>query len=170
MIQDSPINRVPKGLLGFLDIKAMGKNPSRFAEQTAGVVETTPFYLTDGERLINDWALGTVVLAGRGFDGSAALFTVPQNKIWLVSDISSQLDLMAVGNTIGYAHAQVNSQLVPKWIGDLSVWAANIVPFKGDRFEVPLIGTPGDRFGIFVTQIVANQTLSLALRVTEVDL
>lgn len=80
-----PINRIPKGLLDFLGLKALGRNPEVFMDDVRPTFELSPWYLgTHAEGLAFSEQL-TNVLPVLSFSFRAGFGTaarVPANEWW----------------------------------------------------------------------------------------
>lgn len=82
---DAPINRLPSGFLGMVDVKSMGKNPRSLHELVQPTLDMTRWY-SMSQRVRR--AFTTVAPAGPGTTYFAAggpnSNRVPENKCWLV--------------------------------------------------------------------------------------
>lgn len=87
------INRLPRGLLSYLDSQTQGENPSQLGQVVAPVLNMEPFYrsLARYERL----QLGNLT-----FDTltDTIQFLVPSNETWLIHHAS-----LRVNNLTGFA-------------------------------------------------------------------
>jgi len=73
------IQRVPRGLLGFLGLRGSGQLPSELSPTIAGVVDATVLYARDDFR----WARAAEPAANTSWLKYATQ-TVPQGEIWVV--------------------------------------------------------------------------------------
>lgn len=92
-----PIQVIPPGLLGFLQLKSSGRNPTQISEELRGVLDLTSWYY---QARVIEFTLspdipgaGTMnraisVASGRGFKtwngGTATSCTVPQTEWWWI--------------------------------------------------------------------------------------
>lgn len=89
------INRVPKGLLGVLDAKTLGRTPEDLAPVVTGVMDLTAYYENDIPQTIvsaSDAAVAAV--------GDFAPITVPEGELWLVYAVSSIVAAQAAGDAL----------------------------------------------------------------------
>jgi len=75
----APINRLPLGLLSFLDIKQMGKNPAALGDVLLPVLEMGEFFL--GPHVSRRASTGVSVT---GVGNFATDLVVPNGKVWIV--------------------------------------------------------------------------------------
>lgn len=171
-ISDSPINRVPRGLLGFVDVKAMGKNPARLSDSVAPVLDLTALYMTDGLRQqVEAGAPVDFIVAGTW----QPKYVVPANKIWLVRSIATVCNTVAAANNIQFLHAvNQNGLAYPdgfRWTGIPSpVWTTGDVPVWADFFNpTPLVLRGGEAVGWYGIRNAAVQAARMQLSYLEVD-
>jgi len=81
----SPIQRIPPGLLDFLDARGTGRNPSEIEDAVRGVVDLTPFYQS------LDLTSATVSASGVNAVGSAAVIGVPAGEVWTIQALALHL-------------------------------------------------------------------------------
>jgi len=73
------LQKAPVGILGALNLKTEGQNPSEFSDTVLGVIDVTNFYLGLETKISRQ----TLTIANPGTFGSAA-HTVPVGKVWRV--------------------------------------------------------------------------------------
>lgn len=107
------INRVPKGLLGLLDLKTQGDNPAQMVPQVQPTLDLRDFY-AQGTR---DTLSSAIAVGALGLFTPPAL-VVPQGEEWLLYGMSAVMSAppIAVGATlalsIGVAPAEAASRFV----------------------------------------------------------
>lgn len=84
----SRIQRIPRGLLAFLDMVGTGQNPVVFGDAVAPVVDIRDFYLS--ETILSQEATGTAQNAG-----DTITLSVPANTTWIVRAIQATLNVNA---------------------------------------------------------------------------
>lgn len=178
MIGQPPINRLAQGLLGFLDIKSMGKNPTHLGETVAGTISLEPFYALNSNAT-NFGRLGApaapvvntfepLIASAYNKLGTPLPDEVPSNECWLVTN-------WAVGCT---AAAGNQPQVLPSWV-DASGYG-QVVPFA-DASSVPALSSdavvlepfllpPGARIGIQVRYAPIGATIGSTIRLLRFQL
>lgn len=93
-----PIQQIPGGLLGFLQMKNAGRNPSVLPDELAAVLE------------MRDWYWQTFPLIAAGVDAAIAAaglvdkLTVPAGEYWAVHDVEIVATLAAASNGLFVAY------------------------------------------------------------------
>lgn len=91
-IKQPPIQVIPPGLLGFLQLKNGGQNPRQFPEVLQPVLELMHWYLFANSEVV----LGTdAAIAAAGL---VNYLTVPDDEFWAVHDVQAAVTL-AAGST-----------------------------------------------------------------------
>lgn len=170
-IDDSPINRFAAGLLGLVDIKAMGKNPSRLSQVVSPVLDLEPYYRAE-TRQVNFYIVNPVVATGFFFPSVSGAI-VPTGKVWLVENIRMAVQVGA-GNSISVtpAVARLNGANQDAfWSGNAStVTGAFAGIHLSYYFEKPLVCLPGMRLAISVNAFSGAGTIaSLTSTYSELD-
>lgn len=175
-----PIQLIPPGLLGLLQLKQLGRLPDKLADTVAGVVELRDWYLTarrvDQTTLFGNATLVTAAL-GAGNTGFQAFHVgaaggpvciVPQNQLWWVEQLTIAASLVAADvirvlpavtsiSGIGFGVAVDYNDVTTARARQLSC-------------SIPrgFWAYPGDTFGVAVMDItsVPGITLSMGLRAT----
>lgn len=137
-----PINRLPAGFLGFVDVKQMGKNPSHIADTVAPVVDMTSFYVA-GSRSTKQGP--SVALGAGGPTRWVSDVFVPTGKCWMISEIE-----MVAAGVLGAGGTFQGYLMVLDPTGQ-SQWVSDPTPqyVTGDRvnhaayLERPFIALPG---------------------------
>lgn len=86
-IPEAPINRLPNGFLGLLDLKTGGRNPETLFRSVQPVVDMTRFYAESP----NEFLLATITITGDTgggffpFTAPVGGLVVPQNEVWYLS-------------------------------------------------------------------------------------
>jgi hypothetical protein len=146
----APLTLRPDGLLSLLGLQTNGRYPQRMGESLAPTLDLLPWYLAATGTELNVFSTNVATF---GFN---AVFTVPDNEIWLVESIvSTATATIAAGRIWGgqWAWQPYSGSLsVPRWLGplDTTLWTnAN-----GDRPGLYVSPEPfflargGARFGI----------------------
>lgn len=142
------VNRVPSGLLGYLDMKARGQNPRLLDGNVSASVDLDRWY----EQQQREIPFTLITPAGVGFVGVG---TVPQGQLWILRSISaySTAALLAattirISACLQLAAAAGNIALCP--VGEQLSFTV------GERIAVGWVGSyvlrPGDAVGYWVSQ------------------
>lgn len=180
-INDAPINRQPQGLLGFVDIKSMGKNPARLGDQVAPVLELRPYYAAAARRRR---AGTTAVIASPSIYDVAAGADVPlpQDKptgfyvenVWIQSSggaplASGEVQFTPYARIPGGASA---SQRILLALGPPSpLFSTGHTPFYTAALPTPVLLPPGSTWGLLMTRYspAVPEDYLVALTGTDVD-
>lgn len=174
-----PIQVIPPGLMGLLQLKTGGNLPSTLADVVAPVLELRDWYLT-ARRVDHNTLFGAIpqrVLAtgnngNFGFQLGGVNVQVPQNQIWYCEEMTINANLLAADYiraaptilTPGAGASFTGSHLVGPDVNDVVTARARSVAGKADR---GFWAFPGDIFGVQVFDILsAGITLNLFLRAT----
>lgn len=170
-IQDSPINRYPASLLGFLDIKAMGNNPRFLEQRVQPSIDLLKFYM-GGARQGRSFNLGSIT--GNGYK-PAVNAVVPQNKAWIVDNIwlsgPGLLDneVLSMAPTITQSTGFIMLGPITSWSGVTASSPIAIAPW--DLRDEPIICPAGYRFEIFIARVagITNFTVTINVSYVEAD-
>jgi hypothetical protein len=173
-----PIQVIPPGLVGLLQLKQLGRLPDNLLGDVNPVLELRDWYM-EARRV------STVTLFG-GFPATAAITTggvnfksmliggvnaaVPQGQIWYVEEFTVSGSIATAADSISFAAAMSQSPLTdiqlvgPPYI-DVITARARAAAAKADR---GYWARPGDTFGAFVVDVlsVGGITLVATLRAT----
>lgn len=162
------INRVPRGLLSYLDSKNAGQPPQTVAEQISATFRLEDFFFA--QQYVDLWGqvaaanTGAVGIAlASGFLGVAGgAFRVPPGEIWLVRSVSARVAGALLAGTeynvsLGYEATDVS--------GGTRIWhglghglqptgfsvagGSPVVNWSGE----PFVMVPNDQFGIYITRV-----------------
>lgn len=99
------INRLPRGLLSFLDTNTQGVNPAQLLETVTGNLDLEPFY-----RSLVRYENLTVTAVGAAASTQAASVFVPIDELWLLHGVSIQVNNTggAVASNFRYTVRQFN--------------------------------------------------------------
>ena len=153
------LQKGPDGLLGALDLKTLGQNPTEFPATLQGVLECTPYYLLRNRIVtVGSGAFVTVntLIAG---------ITTPNDEVWRVLAINgtSSRNVADVALTI---EQYVTLRRMSGAVGG-AIWTAQYGPvaatdllqFRGEVLPEPLWMGPGDQLRMHVgTTITAAAT------------
>lgn len=141
------IQRVPRGLVELLGMRASGDSPPQLAQQIIGSLELTDMFLADRMRLTSfssgvALALGTSITStgpGPGF-------------MWLVYQISYVFPTAVAAAASIRTHLGIARQSIVTNIVNLPDMGSGLVPAGdtascGVNFERPLVMVPGDNLG-----------------------
>lgn len=147
-------NRGVPGLLGYLDQKSDGRNPSYLAEVTQPVIDLDLWLRSEAEFR----ATASIPIAASAQVVSSA-FTVPQGEAWLAFDIEFGLLLtapstVAVGDmfsvqlgmraNLGFGADVALGPIDRALINGGVALVSNGGPFLVSRREAPVVMRPGD--------------------------
>jgi hypothetical protein len=107
------INRVPKGLLGLLDLKTQGDNPPQLVAGVQPSIELRDFYAQSTRD-----TLSAAVAVGALGQFSPAALVVPQGELWLVYGMSATMSAPPIAGaatialSIGVCPAEASSRFI----------------------------------------------------------
>lgn len=147
-------NRYGKGLLGFLDAKVRGQQPTAIHEVLQGTVDMSRFLEAGGEERINVFPLVTVA---PGFFAVAGM-TCPQGELWLLLGFAfSTTAGMSTAGDIFDCFPAINRVALNTFVAEaIGPQTVQVFPDAPCAFSlrVPNLLHPGDQLGLFRTQIV----------------
>jgi hypothetical protein len=147
----APINRLPAGFLGFVDVKAMGENPRTFLSEVQPGMDMRPFYTAGGRIFITSTA---VAVAGVG---TTPLLTVPQNKAWAAESMTvSTVGILGAGVSFTMCCAILDANGNRLWIGEKDVETTGGLGLARMNFPDVYIALPGYQFAVICTRIAAG--------------
>lgn len=150
----SKVNRVPPGLLSYLDIKAQGRSPDTLPDTLQAVTDLTQFYLQDrikyGAELLVRPA-GTAVTATYN---TAAMIVPDQQTLRLVLTYTCYVSTGAADTTDFTIYLQRSGSNVPFVAGGRVVLGNNAI--SGASFIQPFWMKYDDRLGFWRTQTSAG--------------
>ena len=157
------IQRLPKGLIDLLGMRATGDTPHQLAQSTIAQLEVTDYYLSD--RVVGLSVQPAAALAATGFSlgvGSA----VPAGEQWMVYSAA------IIVPTIAAATALKTSLVIRRAFAAYQVLVATPqIPASegfigGVTFERPMVMRSGDDLGCFTVNLTgvpaSTPTLYLA--------
>lgn len=169
MIEKAPINRLPEGLLGFLDIKSMGKNPSTLLDQVQAIISLEPFYALASISSSFSRAAGpavtnvfeTFTTPAYTNAGAALPETVPPQEIWLVTNFSVNATGTVVPTVLpAFLDTSGTSQVCPAFMHQ------STVGLSCDSTAVrPFLVPSGARLAVLIRNLALNGLLSVTMRV-----
>lgn len=145
------INRLPRGLLSYLDSQTQGENPDAMGSVVAPVLNIEPFYRS----LVGYEHRYT---GGAGFDVPPVLKTlnVPSNEVWLVHSVSGCVYNLTGVNIVSVSYSVVsiseNGMLYTDYLTLASGIRANL-PDQGfhrifSNFPSPYVAQPGGQISL----------------------
>lgn len=158
----STINRVPKGLLGTLDSKTLGRTPGELLPDVRGVYDLTPNYLAD-------IPMGGVIDINAAVNpvGIANTIEVPAGELWAVYNVALKVTLLNVGAPLfsiqfraidGSQHTLASYDRGaggPAGVGD------GIACFL--KWDSPFYASSGSQFLGFNDRLVVGESFNLAV-------
>lgn len=120
------INRLPNGLLSYVDTKTQGQNPAFLGEQVSPVLDMEPFY-----RSLARYEMQVSQNVAAGPNSYTNIVAVPNDEVWLLHAASVEF-----ANTVGP--------------NATNVWASCNL-WTGPQASISLLNTSGAVSGITVT-------------------
>lgn len=148
------INRFPQGLLGLLDLKTQGENPSQLSPLVQGTIELGDSYLIN-QRASNSQ---NSTLTGLGVTaGAYSNLVVPQGEIWVLYNLTAELGTPPLAAatfacSVGFVPTDNNRFIGLVSNGPTAVAAADFITAWEGRI---LLG-PGDSPQVFVTTLTGG--------------
>ena len=149
------INRFPQGLLGLLDLKTQGENPSQLSPLVQGTIELADSYLIN-QRSSNSQASTLTALGVTA--GAFSNLVVPQGEIWVLYNLTAELSTPPLAAAtfacaVGYVPTDNNRFIsLSDYNSVTAIAAADIIVAWTGRF---LLG-PGDSPQVFVTTLTGG--------------
>lgn len=105
-----PIQKIPSGLLGFLQLKNSGQNPSELPSLLQPILELRDWYFAADARNFYDSAGNVPIYSAPnntvgfvGFATGPTLITVPQDEMWFIQDYLVATATLIATDTIQFA-------------------------------------------------------------------
>ena len=130
---DSPLQKAPLGLLGALDLKTLGDNPSRFQGTVFPMIDAQEYYLAPNLDIVT--ATGNAQTSG-----TEVSYTVPNGYAYRLKAINAGIQLNNVGDLatdgisvrggirlptgIGAVLCSLNAPTVPALVNDTESWTS----------------------------------------------
>lgn len=161
------INRFPQGLLGLLDLKTQGVNPSLLGEIVTPVLELSNFYALNS-RASNSQSS---TLTGLGVTaGAYANLVVPQGELWVLYNLTAHLAAAPLGAAatfscgVGYVPTDNNrfiglgaeSQQIITGDDVIAQWQGEFVLAPGDSPQVYVTRLTGGNLGVRLNLVRAR--------------
>jgi len=157
----SPINTVPRGLLGLLGVQTGGRTPRDLDDRVYAGFEMFDLYtLADQRELYDATAVITAVLGD--YPNVNGILTVPQNELWYVRDFVVEAAIvLAVGENHAVAPAfytvgPAGAGITPWNLNGHSTFGPGQRPLV--RCSDPFWLKAGDRLGLYMTNVVASSS------------
>lgn len=162
-----PIQVIPPGLLGFLNLKSHGENPDTMGSEYQPTIELGEWLLQRDYELVGGTAMTLVTanLGSRPFTGGVLSSPVPADEWWYVHEFCVFSVVIAVGDTVGGAVAwrigdPGNFGISIHGPHEVFAGAANKVAlFRSDQ---PFFAPAGSQLALYVTQATFAVNLGLA--------
>lgn len=92
-----PVQVIAPGLLGFLQLKTLGRNPENFSDTIVPTMDVRTWYMEARHQLVTQAAINLGAGPFNGFQ-AASSFVVPNNEYWWVQNVT-----FSVGSAISGA-------------------------------------------------------------------
>jgi hypothetical protein len=162
-----PIQTIPTGLLGLLQLKELGRNPSQLQDAVQPTYDLFAQYVQ--QQMSNEFGIfgaqlttAALVTANHGlqvFTGAV----VPQNRIFYVYQLSADIQTQNAADFINAAPAVLQpsgrTTIVAPGVAD--VISARIRSWITAPITNPFFAAPGSTFGIYVYDILAGTTITV---------
>jgi hypothetical protein len=155
MTQWGPIQLIPPGLLGLLQLKNIGKNPSQLLDEVRPIMDILPMWYEAVAEELSGFSR-TPVTGNNGFASWTVPQIVPQGEIWWVMQYTVVTSEMGVGDSgqfgVGWQLPSVNHTYA---VGDISAINSGVgrCIAHGEQFFLP----PGGEL-LWFTNDVVNAT------------
>jgi hypothetical protein len=162
-LSPGPINTIPQGLLGLLQLKQLGRNPDQLSPVVAPHLELFPFYQA---RLETDLVVpGSDLINLPTATPGMTYFTtvVPNTQTWWIQRITAAGTLLAAESVIFALVTRVSGTGVGHLV---SGYFADVVTARARAFRITGGGfwaVPGTSFGIQVADDVTAATITFQL-------
>lgn len=150
MAGELTIQRVPRGLLDLFAMRGPGLNPSELQGAIYGVCDLLPFYLLDKQEVI---LTNTNNITTAGFYFTAAAGLVPDNEMWLLSNLTGLSNALTVGQILRGRMA-IQRQLVTQF--DVAPTEARETTTGAQwlsGWDCNKTLRPGDRLGVYISEV-----------------
>lgn len=102
MSQSGPIQVIPQGLLGFLNLKNNGQNPNTLDSNVMPVIDLTSWWFENRAEDIGTFTR-TPVTGNNGFGSWLTPIIVPEREAWWVLEYTIRSQPMGVGDSAAFA-------------------------------------------------------------------
>jgi len=159
-----PIQTIPQGLLGLLQLKQLGKNPFDLTDSVQSILDIFPLYV---QRLSNSTTLivgsDSLALATGNIGNRTFVTAVPQGQAWYIERMSidatmAAADFIRLAPSILYEGAGAGFCVAPD--------TSDAITARGRRLRTAAGGfwaPPGATFGVYVFDILAGTTIATQL-------
>lgn len=167
MINLSPINRQPAGLLGALDIKAMGANPKALSSYVSPIVDIRDLYTQPAMTRVFGPAVS--VTATGGFIPAGTVTQVPTGKVWFAHQVTALTNaVLGAGTTLRGSAAIYDADQTFVWVGPVSTFTVGELGIW--TIDGPKVMFPGHQLGFICNGFAGLATnVQLIVRRLEVD-
>lgn len=166
-----PIQTIPQGLLGLLQLKELGKNPPVLVDSVAPNLDLFQLY---AQRLMNgemglfggQMSTGNLVNGNHGFQQffvSGAACIVPQSEMWWVYEYSADVATLAAADTLSGGVAILQQASRPLLVGPTynDVITARVRSWISSPITTTFFAAPGATFGIYLTDILTGTNINV---------
>lgn len=162
---NSYLQKGPDGLLGALDLKTTGQNPSVFPEELQGVIDCLAFYLLRNRRLSSQTA------AFAAINTTISAFTVAQDEVVRVKGVGIVMSrpaadvALVIDMSISLRRATGTGTIAVFQTSLPAVAATDLIQQRGIVFDKGLWLGPGDRLALTVstTMTAAGSNVTLGV-------
>lgn len=152
-----PIQTIPFGLLGYLQLKNAGQNPAELVDTVQPVLEMREWYYETNAEVIISALSGLAFIPAATVAGNYTLFTVPNGQFWAILDYNVVINTQA-GQTVNYRHQYLNAPAPAGAAHGLTEYflfgANNLKHTHMPRsYRIPIVG-PGSPIGLNFSDLV----------------
>lgn len=147
------IQRVPRGLIDLLGMRATGQTPAQLGGDVRGSLELLEFYLNE-RFVVFQGNTGNIIANGLQ---SPAGSTVPNGQLWLLFQLSLSSNISAAGTGAFLTGGVLRnpSGIAPYFaLTDQTNWAQQTTVNVGANFTRPVIMQPGDSLAVRTNAII----------------
>lgn len=171
-MSSQPIQIIPSGLLGLLQLKNNGRNPSILPDELQSTFELRDWYLETDVR-IRSGITAAIPSGTLGLTLTAATHIVPEGEQWVLRGVYASMNVAAADAIRGYVVMQPPSHVATATVRMLGedfdapvlAQAQTWVPSYVNQGEL-LVAQPGTRFGVWLTRNLLAAAQQAAVFVT----
>lgn len=163
-----PVQLIPPGLLGFLQLKSLGRNPSQLVESYSPTIEMLD-WIMESQPLEAASDLGARPLyvaaaAGPTIGQPVPAMSVPQDEIWRVLQFTIEVSLVA-GESSSFApcfFTSVAGVTIPYLVGPpTDLYAGTAIGVRNVAYApAPFWAPPGCQLGVYIRQSIQAGVLN----------
>jgi len=160
-----PIQIPPEGLIGLLQLKNQGQNPTDLLDSVQPTIDALPQYLVGQAEIVTGIAF-SITAVQQWFAG----IDVPSSEVWFIHSLAFNLNLAAGEQVLaapgflppGATFQQTLAPYAPPAATIMAPGAPNIIIIGAQpKFFVP----PGTRFGLTVMDLSAAANIEVSSQI-----